>query len=158
MWIVAAAVALEIAPKVSPIVLTQAKRTWISPRLCVVLCYHYPRAILDLSERAPYICQPCHAVPVPFTHYRSQHMSVVSPLAAPYYSTLSCISSLLLRSLRSCYNVLYCILTMDYNTINLSYYLFFLHTVRTRPSPMEPQSERNCLGGDGLLGNMGESQ
>lgn len=153
----AAAVALDIAPKVSLIVLTQAKCTWIPPRLCVVLCYHYPRAILGLPEGAPYICQPCHAVPVPFVHYPSQHMSVVFPLAAPFYSTLSCILSLLLRSLRSCYNVLYCILTMDYNTINLSYYLLFLHTVRTRPSAMEPQSERNRRRGDGLLGNVGES-
>ena len=46
---------------------------------------------------------------------------------------------------------------MDYNTINFSYYLLFLHTVRARPSAMEPQSERNRRGGDGLLGNVGES-
>ena len=46
---------------------------------------------------------------------------------------------------------------MDYNTIGFSYYLLFLHTVRARPSAMEPQPEQNRRGRDGLLGNVGES-
>ena len=126
-----------------------------TPLRCVMLSVS--ARYRGFPKRPAYICQPCYAFPFPFIHYRSQHMSVVFTLAAPFYSTLCCIASFLQLSLSSCYYAPSCILTMGYNTISISYYLLFLHTIRARSSAMESQSERDRHRCDGLLGDVGES-